>query len=549
MSEQDNIPEQLSAYLDGELSPDETRDVERALEADERLAGELARLQAVRGMVRQLPRQRAGDEFVSRVLERAERAHLVAEPEQVFEHGVLRWARHAATAAMILIAVGIGGIIAVTLLKTPDMTNVASSSGGHGEVRARYAKDLSPSASRAPADSLSDSKLAMGQKITSPGGVPLPCAPDSGDYLGRGAGAESQAGGGPVVCYNFVIEAPDLERARRSVEGMLGKDRGLSKVQTSDSIPESKGGDKYGYGRMEVTQTDDRQVQYRLRMTADQAKQLGKDIEQLRLQKDRDELAMLPGGPAMDEPARPSALKTEALDQEKKELGEQIEQEVPKLKADTAGKASAGAREPAGSLAPGAGMQVRGEKTQPEKGIAVASQSVLSSPAAAGAPFAKTSLPALPSPVIAPVGKVPAPAAPCQVNMPATAAAFAPATMPADAPAVRAIEGIAAERRAGETNEGAFAGAQATKLEEGTAPQKTQSELKYKSTANVTTAAGELEKVLKRDSKAAEANDEVEVVITLTKVAAEVGGAGRLRDLSAASRPAAATTDKTDAAK
>ena len=570
MSERENIPEQLSAYLDGELSPDEAREVERALEADERLAGEFARLQAVRGMVRQLPRQRAGDDFVSRVLERAERAHLVAEPEQASDRGVLRWARHAATAAMILVAVGIGGIIAVTLLKTPDVNHLASSSGGHGDVRTRYAKDLSPSASRAPADSLSDSKLATGEKMRLPDGGPLPCAPDSLDYLRRG-GAESQAGGGPAVCYNFVIEAPDLDQARRSLEVMLGKDMSLAKVQAVDSIPGYGAGDKYRYERMKVTQTDDRQVQYRLRMTADQARQLGKDIEQLRLQKDYDAIAMLPGVPAKVEPARPSALKTEALEQEKNEFWEQTEQKDLKLYADTSGKADT-ARGAAAGSAPAAAMKPLDEKAQFAKGIAIASQPALSSPAAAGLPVVETARAVIPSPVTESVAQAPPPAgswpvsepivqappaaAPCPKDMPASAAAFSPATMPAsapasgpaDAPAVRATDGFVAERRAGETSEGAYAGVQADKPKEQIAAGKADSERKRNDATGAPADAGR-QNVLKRESKAAEAYDEVEVVITLNKVAPEVGGTGRLTDISAASRPAAAATDKTHVGK
>lgn len=99
----DKFREQLSAYLDGELSEAEAAAVARAVEADSQLARELDRLRAVKELVAALPRQSAPAELASRVLARAEREGRFAARAP---WGV-RLARLAA-AALVLIAVGLG---------------------------------------------------------------------------------------------------------------------------------------------------------------------------------------------------------------------------------------------------------------------------------------------------------------------------------------------------------------------------------------------------------------------------------------------------------
>ncbi|RPI59637.1 MAG: hypothetical protein EHM48_08585, partial [Planctomycetaceae bacterium] len=120
MSGREKISEQLSAYLDGELSEADAIRVEQALAQDEQLARELAQLQAVRGMVRNLPRRKSPEDFVSNVLAMVERKHLVTS--HVAERSEFSWGRYIATAAVVLLAVGIGGVIGVTLWKTPQIS-------------------------------------------------------------------------------------------------------------------------------------------------------------------------------------------------------------------------------------------------------------------------------------------------------------------------------------------------------------------------------------------------------------------------------------------
>jgi len=119
MNAREKTTQQLSAYLDGELSAPEAESLARAVEADEELRRELAELAAVRDLLRGLPAEHAPEDMAGRVLAEAERSQLVgpAEPETL--PTALRWVRYLATAAVLLMAVTVGTIIAVTLWSPP----------------------------------------------------------------------------------------------------------------------------------------------------------------------------------------------------------------------------------------------------------------------------------------------------------------------------------------------------------------------------------------------------------------------------------------------
>ena len=120
MSARNNEPhEQLSAYLDGELSEADAAAVARALQADPQLAGELERLRAVRQLVASLPRESAPAGLASRVLAQARPAGRAP--------WTARLARLAA-AAVVLVAVGLGVTMVYYLSKAPraDQGQVAS---------------------------------------------------------------------------------------------------------------------------------------------------------------------------------------------------------------------------------------------------------------------------------------------------------------------------------------------------------------------------------------------------------------------------------------
>jgi negative regulator of sigma E activity len=121
MNEQENIGEQLSAYLDGELSDEQARRVEQALRDDPRLARELADLKAARDLVRSLPPHKAPEDFAATLMDKAERLRLMAPLPGAAAKWSINWAS-LATAALVLIAVGIGVVVTVSLTLTPSWT-------------------------------------------------------------------------------------------------------------------------------------------------------------------------------------------------------------------------------------------------------------------------------------------------------------------------------------------------------------------------------------------------------------------------------------------
>jgi len=106
MNERDDILEQLSAYLDGELEGADLQRVQEALAADESLRDELAALEATRRLVHELPRHRLGERFTSRVLARAHQRAVLPT-----RYRTLRWVTLAATAAVIIVGVGTAVVV------------------------------------------------------------------------------------------------------------------------------------------------------------------------------------------------------------------------------------------------------------------------------------------------------------------------------------------------------------------------------------------------------------------------------------------------------
>jgi len=115
MSENEKKFEQLSAYLDGELTAAEAKRVEEALRRDESLAEELAALRATRDLVRNLPRQGAPEDLADRVMAQAERLTLVGARGGEQAGRPMRWVRYVAAAAVVVVAVGMGLIIKSTM--------------------------------------------------------------------------------------------------------------------------------------------------------------------------------------------------------------------------------------------------------------------------------------------------------------------------------------------------------------------------------------------------------------------------------------------------
>jgi len=114
--ERDNIRELLSAYIDGEVTPEQSRAVEQAVAKDPELALELHELTATRRLVTGMSRERAPRGFVRKVMARAERKHLLGDHQAGGAFAAARWIT-LAVAAVVLLTAGIG-IIAINMLPT-----------------------------------------------------------------------------------------------------------------------------------------------------------------------------------------------------------------------------------------------------------------------------------------------------------------------------------------------------------------------------------------------------------------------------------------------
>lgn len=213
MKHKNDIIEQFDAYLDGELTPDEAQRVEQAIAADAELAAEFASLQAVRKLVRNLPRHKAGPDFVQRVMERAERVTLVAEPAAAPEKAILPWARHLATAALVLIAVCVGGVIAVTIYKTPDIRKTIAARN--------HAEPVRTQGDSSEADTTLAKAIEAKDKEAGPAAATQPGEFEHGSHRAADSLLTRLDGGEGALRYE--IDTDDVELTRREVGKLVGQ--------------------------------------------------------------------------------------------------------------------------------------------------------------------------------------------------------------------------------------------------------------------------------------------------------------------------------------
>ncbi len=126
MKNQDKIQQMLSSYIDGELPPQQIRQVQDALEQDDRVARQLAQLRMTRRIISQMPKKAAPEDFVARVLASAEREEIVSRDSQAPAEGSLDWTRRLAVAAVLLISLGLGTLAAVALWKPAEGMDLPS---------------------------------------------------------------------------------------------------------------------------------------------------------------------------------------------------------------------------------------------------------------------------------------------------------------------------------------------------------------------------------------------------------------------------------------
>jgi len=98
----------LSAFLDGQLSPDKAEQMAEALQNDLELRAELESLEATRRLLANLPVEPAPEELHESIMEHLERQRLLRSPGTPQRARPLRWIRHMATAAIIVLTVGLG---------------------------------------------------------------------------------------------------------------------------------------------------------------------------------------------------------------------------------------------------------------------------------------------------------------------------------------------------------------------------------------------------------------------------------------------------------
>lgn len=120
MTEREKIQNDLSAYLDGELSSPRAGQIQQALADDAGLSTELDELRAVRNLLAALPRERAPGDLAESVLQRAERASLVDAPVIGAQGRPFRWMRYTAAAAMLVMATALGAML-VSAFWPPDI--------------------------------------------------------------------------------------------------------------------------------------------------------------------------------------------------------------------------------------------------------------------------------------------------------------------------------------------------------------------------------------------------------------------------------------------
>ncbi len=114
--------EQLSAYLDGELTAAERADVERLLAGDAEARSLLAELKQVSRLVSSVPRDAAPGNLADLVTARMERESLIGEPSRESSAALtlLRWSRPLTMAACLAIVGTVGWLAWPTLTTGPQ---------------------------------------------------------------------------------------------------------------------------------------------------------------------------------------------------------------------------------------------------------------------------------------------------------------------------------------------------------------------------------------------------------------------------------------------
>ncbi|MFA6132651.1 MAG: hypothetical protein WC869_01390 [Phycisphaerae bacterium] len=143
MDDENKIPEELSAYLDGELSPEQAGALEARLERDASLAAALAGLRKTRELLHSLPRLKADEDFASAVLEKAERQNLIGRSQHSGAKWLFSWTSLAAAAVMLAAATA-GLIVILQLSRTESFEERMARKGASTQLSIPTAQAAAP---------------------------------------------------------------------------------------------------------------------------------------------------------------------------------------------------------------------------------------------------------------------------------------------------------------------------------------------------------------------------------------------------------------------
>src|SRR5215218_4869209 len=118
MANTENIEAKLCAYIDGDLDAQGRAEIEKHLAANPQHRGLIEQLSKQRDLLRQLPRETAPEEIIDALQSQMERSVLLGDDAGGAESETLkisRWPQIMATAAIVLMTVGLGAIIYVVL--------------------------------------------------------------------------------------------------------------------------------------------------------------------------------------------------------------------------------------------------------------------------------------------------------------------------------------------------------------------------------------------------------------------------------------------------
>ena len=288
--DREHLCSQLSAFLDGQLSPDQAQRVAAALEKDPTLRAELKGLEATRSLVRTLPRESAPASLLGSVMQQIERERLLTAPAPRTREP-LRWVRHLATAAIILLGVGLGVYLYDSLSKpgfpdylsqSPNPSDPLAKVGPVGPARpsiddAKKSVDGVIVASK----SLPPASPADNYPVRPAAPVALPGPADNATYASNDGRFRPDVGQVAMDSQNVVILTPDPARANRDVQEFLAQNN-IYNIQAAPSHVDANNvktdNNLVGRGNFFSVANVDRQTRYVAYVESSQAVQLASEL-------------------------------------------------------------------------------------------------------------------------------------------------------------------------------------------------------------------------------------------------------------------------------